>query len=185
MPATKTPGLLPYPAFPSRDGARTADDALDEFARFMALDAVDVAVPPALAERLRRAMSDGAQTAAQRAQSAVATLRPCFVEANRALAARGVDATWTWLNTATGARNGVTWRWYRVTAAERAESERAGALSAEAFARNLAARTGAAVVFYALLAAAWARGSVPLYAAAFAAFATYLVMRWRLPLRPH
>lgn len=109
-------------------------------------------------------------------------MRPCFVEANRALAARGVDAAWTWLYTATGARNGVSWRWYRMTAAEWAASERAGALTAEAFARNLAARTGAAVVFYALLAAAWARGSTPLYAAAFAAFASYLVMRWRLPL---
>jgi hypothetical protein len=175
---------LPYPAFPSPEATLTADGALDDFARAMALDALPIAAPGDVAAHLRRAMADGAQPGERRAQAAAAALRPCFVEANRALAARGVDATWTWFYTATGARNGVAWRWYRVTAAERAASERAGALTAEAFARNLAARTSAAVVFYALLAAAWARGSTPVYAAAFAAFATYLVLRWRLPLRP-
>lgn len=184
MQPTKAPVALPYPAFPSPEATLTADGALEDFARAMARDALPVEVAPAVAERVRRALADPAQPAERRAQAAVATLRPCFVEANGALAARGVDATWTWLYTATGARNGVAWRWYRVTAAERAACERAGALTAESFARNLAARTSAAVVFYALLAAAWARGSTPLYAAAFAAFASYLLLRWRLPLRP-
>ncbi len=177
-------GLLPYTPFPSPEASLTAAGAVEDFARSMSLDALTCPVSPEVVARLDKALSAPTATAEQRAQMLVAVMRPCFEEANRALEGRGAERRWVWLYTPTRARNGVTWRWYRVTPAERAESEREGALSAAAFGRNLKLRTSAAVVFYALLAAGWARPSTFLHAAAGAAFVVYLLARWRLPLRP-
>ncbi len=177
-------GLLPYTRFPSPEASLTAEGAVEDFARLMSLDELMCPVSPEVVARLDRALNAPAATAEQRAQTVVAVMRPCFEEANRALERRGAEGRWVWLYTPTRARNGVTWRWYRVSTAEREASEREGALSAASFARNLKLRTSAAVVFYALLAAGWARPSTFLHTAAGAAFVVYLLARWRLPLRP-
>lgn len=184
MGETKTYGLLSYPTFPTAAATLTAAGAVEDFTRFMALDELTVEVPSTVVSDLERRLGGAQVTAAQRVQMIVAAMRPCFEEANRALAARGVEARWAWLYTATRARNDVTWRWYKLTPAEQAASEREGALTFATFSRNLAVRTSAAVVFYVLLAAGWARPSTFLYAAAGASFAVYLLLRWRLPIRP-
>lgn len=173
----------PYPSFPASDHGFTLPEVLADFARCAALDGAHVEVDAPTVEALRKELPRENRTAAQRAQYVAMLFAGPFRALNAALSQRGGDTAWSLFQTL--APDGTTRaRWYRLSAAEARAFEAAGALSVAATTRAMLLRLPAVVTFYVLLWQAWKHQTTNLYAASAAALVVYLLLRWRLPLKP-
>ena len=162
---------------------RSAETWLEDFTRCAAEDDARPELPESFPATLRAELSNTRRDVFLSDRIAVTLFVPHFNKLNKQLEARNIAARWTLFHLA-GPGDAVIYRWRRVAPEQVRAFEANGELSVHTALRHVLIRFPAAALFYLLLWRSYSAGSPALYAATAAALALYLVLRWRLPLKP-